>query len=83
MKTGTSGILWWISLTIIGICLLVLIVTGIFGIDISNRAVLILAGITLVVFPLLAWTTLRKMRARFEGNRTLENNAEDKQEIAE
>lgn len=74
MKSKPSRVLRSISLSVIAVCLLILIVTGIFGIGISNRLILILAGITLVMFPIFAWTFLRDMRGRFEGVRHTEKN---------
>ncbi|MED9903491.1 MAG: hypothetical protein UFG06_04820 [Lachnospiraceae bacterium] len=57
-----NDLLWSISLLVIGIATLVLVGSNIIGIELSDIVVRIMGVIDLLALPVLAYTTVKKIK---------------------
>ncbi|MBQ3861987.1 MAG: hypothetical protein IIU08_05050 [Clostridia bacterium] len=62
MNPKTANLLWSLSLILIGISALVLAAGSIFGIELGDVLVRILGGTALLMLPVLAFTTVVKIK---------------------
>ena len=59
-----SSNLWAISLLVIGIVTIILAGSGLVGVKLSDTATRILGVIDLIAIPVLAFTTVRRIKSR-------------------
>lgn len=64
MKTMNTHIIWAISLLLIGIVILLLTVPPLVGIQLPDAAVRILGLTDFILLPVLAFTTVKKLKNR-------------------
>ena len=57
-----NGLLWSISLIVIGVATLILTVTNIIGIELPDIVIRIIGTIDLIALPFLAYTTVKKIK---------------------
>lgn len=64
MNPKTNNILWGVSLMVIGAATLLLIGSRMAGVELPDLAVRVLGVIELAALPVLAYTTVRKLKRK-------------------